>query len=341
MCSLDTSSKTSSNQPTEVPLPTIPQSNAPELDVGDFELFHHFCYFTSPSFSHVKAAQHFWSVSVPQLSFKHPFLLHAILTLAALHLGHMKFQSPRESPRDLQAKADSHWEMALKLASPLLPRVDETNSAALYLFATLTCLHTFAFGPRPGGFLLFNLDGPSEWLTFFRGIRSIEEACGLSTTQDGELRLLFSLSRMDLKGASADDLEASLQEALEELNLIITENIGEGSREYPILLEAFQLLRGCYVSVFNQPAQASAHTIFSWLHHVSDDYLNLVQKKDPVALAIFAYFVVLIKRMEGAWMVKGWPNHLISGIHACMPAAKHFWLRWPMIRIGWLPNKAD
>ena len=249
----------------------------------------------------------------------------------------MKFQSPRESPKDLQAKAESHWEVALKLASPLLSRVDETNSAALYLFATLTCVHTFAFGPRPGELLLFNVDGPSEWLTFFRGIRSIEEACGLSTARDGELRLLFSLSRTDLKGASADDLEAALQEALEDVNLVITENIDEGTQEYLILVEAFQLLRGCYVSVFNQLAQASAHTIFSWLHHVSDDYLSLVQKKHPVALVIFAYFVVLIKRMEAAWMIKGWPNHLISGIHACMPATKRFWLRWPMARIGWLP----
>ncbi|RGP64950.1 c6 zinc finger [Fusarium sporotrichioides] len=240
-------------------------------------------------------------------------------------------------PADLLNKANVHWEEALRLASPLLSRITESNCVALYLFATITCLHTFALGPCPGELLIFNQNGPSHWLIFFRGLRSIEQACDLASAQNEELHPIFPLSDLELSKDPVKALDPSVQDALEALASFIDVNVTKDDDRCESMVEALTLLRSCYTVVYNEPAQVSAYTVFSWLHRVSDQYLKLVQATDAVALILFSYFVVLIKRLECAWMVKDWPAHLMSEIYARMPVAKRFWLTWPMEQVGWLP----
>ncbi|KAH7119419.1 C6 zinc finger protein [Dactylonectria estremocensis] len=337
VCSLGTNQSTASSPASTACVAASVRCCATSLDVGDFELFHHFCHVTSKSFSNEQATQYFWSVTVPRLSFRHQFLLHAVITLGALHLRHMKYQLERDMPAGLLDKANVHWEEALRLASPLLSRVTESNCAALYLFATITCLHTFALGPCPGELLIFNQNGPSHWLTLFRGLRSIEQACDFASVQNEELHPIFPLSGLELNKVPVKALDPSVQEALEALASFIDINVTKDDERSESLVEALTLLRRCYTVVHDEPAQVSAYTVFSWLHRVSDHYLKLVQATDPVALLLFSYFVVLIKRLECAWMVKDWPTHLMSEIYACMPLAKRFWLSWPMEQVGWLP----
>ncbi|KAM0420116.1 hypothetical protein ACHAPD_003685 [Fusarium lateritium] len=249
----------------------------------------------------------------------------------------MNYQLERDMPAGLLDKANVHWEEALRLASPLLSHVTESNCGALYLFATITCLHTFALGPCPGEMLIFNQNGPSSWLTLFRGLRSIEQACDFARVQNEELRPICPLSGLELNKDPVKALDPSVQEALEGLASFMDINVTKDDERCESLVEALTLLRRCYTMVHDKPAQASAYTIFSWLHHVSDHYLELVQDTDPVALLVFSYFVVLIKGLECAWMVNDWPTHLMSGIYACMPLSKRFWLSWPMEQVGWLP----
>ncbi|KAJ4047684.1 hypothetical protein NW760_007652 [Fusarium oxysporum] len=211
----------------------------------------------------------------------------------------------------LLGKANVHWEEALRLASPLLSRVTESNCAALYVFTIITCLHTLALGPRPGEVLLFNQNGPSHWLTLFRELRSIEQACDFASVQNEELHALFPLSDPELDKAPAKALDPSVQEALDAFASFVDMNVTKDDERFESLVEALTLL-----------------------HH----YLKLVQATDPVALLLFAYFVVLIKRLECAWLVRDWPTHLVSEIYACMPLAKRFWLSWPMDQVGWLPT---
>ncbi|KAM5510017.1 retinol dehydrogenase 12 [Fusarium oxysporum f. sp. phaseoli] len=310
---------------------------ATSLDLGDFELFHNFCHVTSKSFGKDQATQDFWSVTVPRLSFRHQFLLHAVITLGALHLRHMRCQTETDMAAGLLGKANVHWEEALRLASPLLSRVTESNCAALYVFTIITCLHTLSLGPRPGEVLLFNQNGPSHWLTLFRGLRSIEQACDFASVQNEELHALFPLSSPDLNKAPVKALDPSVQEALDALASFVDMNVPKDDERCESLVEALTLLRRCYTVLHNEPGRVLAYTVFSWIHHVSDHYLKLVQATDPVALLLFSYFVVLIKRLECAWLVRDWPTHLVSEIYACMPLAKRFWLSWPMDQVGWLP----
>ncbi|KAH6953582.1 C6 zinc finger protein [Fusarium avenaceum] len=337
VCSLDTDQSTTSSPYTTACVAASIGSCTTGLDVGDFELFHHFCFVTSKSFSNEQAAQDFWSVTVPRLSFRHQYLLHAVITLGALHLRHTKPQLEKDMPASLLDKANVHWDEALRLASPLLSQVTESNCVALYLFATITCLHTFALGPSPGEVLIFNQNGPSHWLTLFRGLRSIEQACDFASVHNEELRPIFPFSDLESNKGPVKALDPSVREALEALVSFVDIHITKNDERRESLVEALTLLRRCYTMVHDEPAQVAAYTVFSWLHRVSDCYLKLVQATDPVALLLFSYFVVLLKQLGCAWMVKDWPTHLMSEIYACMPLAKRFWLSWPMDQVGWLP----
>lgn len=303
----------------------------------DYALFHHFCFVTAPSFGAARPVQDFWSLTVPRLAFKHPFLLHAIISLGALHQAHMQALRARDEPSELTERAAAHWAAALRLASPLLLHVDKSNCAALYLFTTLTCVHAFALGPRPGDMLILNRNGPADWLALFRGLRSIEQACRPAAEDDEELRSIYSLSLVDLSAATRE-LDPPMHEVFSALEDVIRLDAAADRERQEVLLEAYGLLRACYAVVYAQPSRSLAYLVFSWLHRASSQYVELAQVKDCAALVLFSYFVVLLKRLEGAWMLAGWPAHLISEIYECIPPGKRSWIRWPMDRVGWLPQ---
>ncbi|KAI6753865.1 hypothetical protein HG530_013041 [Fusarium avenaceum] len=139
-------------------------------------------------------------------------------------------------------KANVHWDEALRLASPLLSQVTESNCVALYLFATITCLHTFALGPSPGELLIFNQNGPSHWLTLFRGLRSIEQACDFASVHNEELRPIFPFSDLELNKGPVKALDPAVREALEALVFFVDIHITKNDERRESLVEALALL---------------------------------------------------------------------------------------------------
>ncbi|KAK6206389.1 hypothetical protein QIS74_13560 [Colletotrichum tabaci] len=335
----------SSEHPDATPTSSLPvEVRHASLEVQDFQLFHHFCSFTAPSFTPDKEKQAFWNMTVPQLSFKHPFLLHAILAIAGLHLDHIEKQRLCPRPLWYGAQATRHWEAALRLATPRLLEMNSDSYAAHYLFATITCLHTIAVGPQEGKFLLFNDNAaPSDWIVFFRGMRSIQDTRDLLDREDDEWALAFILSEVDLEAVDTDGALPFASEGLEELQGFLEEYVISQDPGRQSYLEAFRLLKSCYSLVFSERDRSfrgSAHVIFAWLYQVSDQYLKLLEEREPRALIIFAYFVVLVKQMESGWMWTRWPGHLISGVWQSLPPRWKIKIRWPMVRVGWLPSSS-
>lgn len=55
--------------------------------------------------------------------------------------------------------------------------------------------------------------------------------------------------------------------------------------------------------------------IFGWLYMPPDDFVVDLQHHNTVALVIFAFYTVLLKRISSVWFIKGWPEHIMAGIH--------------------------
>ncbi|KAF7549473.1 hypothetical protein G7Z17_g6358 [Cylindrodendrum hubeiense] len=56
-----------------------------ELKSKDFELMHHFCTVTADAMSVQREMRHVWRVVIPKEGYRHSFVMHGILAIAATH----------------------------------------------------------------------------------------------------------------------------------------------------------------------------------------------------------------------------------------------------------------
>ncbi|KAK2777614.1 retinol dehydrogenase 12 [Colletotrichum kahawae] len=351
-CSLNTSPSPASTPENTVQAKfsePLPDSQAMErrdgssfsLDVQDLQLFHHFCSVTSTTFGPTPFVQQFWSITVAQMSFSHPFLLRAILAIGGLHMNHLR-QNNSETSGWYKTKATAHWQAAVRLATPRLAAIDAESCDPLFIFAMLSCLQTFALGPRSGNFLLFTDDGEMEWPIFFRGLRTVAEASVLfgMTEPARPLVFMYGIAKLDLETLPRDEPVTSWGTALRNLRQMMMNEVS-GEEERAVYQDALHRLRAGFAAVFGDKDMvegANSQVVFAWLYRVSEDFVGRLQARENLALVFFAYFAVLIKQIDGVWMIKGWPDHLIAGIYYALVPATRLWIRWPMERIGWFPS---
>lgn len=304
------------------------------MDLEDTIVFHHYCTFTCSTFGRSKDIQDFWRCAVVEVGFDYPFLLHAILSVSALHMEHLKENT------EYLPKANEHWDIALRSATSLLSNINEHNCHALYVFAMLSCFQTLARGPKPGNFLLFGNGDNAEWLIFFRGLRSISQVVAGASVHKGAAAIIWNTALQNFEEFSSESDPALESEPIADPRQLLAGHMA-GDPDWPTYITTLNQLSICFSTVFDgSQAHGTTHAkdVFAWMHNISDHFILRLQQHQPAALTLFAYFVVLIKQMERGWMMHGWSSHLLSGIYDAMEPSRTLWLRWPMENIGWLPS---
>lgn len=314
--------------------PAPPARPGSVSNVSDLELLHNWSTSTAYTISNVPDMHDFYRINVPQMGFSYPFVLHAIMALSARHLAHF-----RENKRiSYTTKADYHWDVALRTATTLLTTVNDDNAPALYIFAVLSCFYTFGKGPKPRDFLVFSDHGPAEWLALFRGVRAIMDTTS-NKLKSGPLSTLFSTAMTRIRTFWDHDL-ADEHPRVAELRQVTLE-VAADSPNLPTYIAAIDDVSRCFACTFLADGSAItgySQTIFVWLYRVSDDFVLCLQQKQPLALTIFAYFVVLVNELGNVWWLKGWVYHLLAGIYDAMDEGSRPWIRWPIEKLGWIPD---
>lgn len=188
-----------------LPLPARTDDAPSDLHLADLRLLHHFL---TTCYPHLPAGNEaIWTSAVPVLAASRPYLMHALLGLAATHLGLLRVYNPREadcevvdlagsSPEKENEKAMTHRAHALEglhlaLAAAEGWSRDEVDSMLAAAYA-LTFQATFM------------ADGLVDFVTMVRG-------CALITRQIGAMGRgsRFGLEPM----AHVDVLEDTLRDA--------------------------------------------------------------------------------------------------------------------------------
>ncbi len=83
----------------------------------------------------------------------------------------------------------------------------------------------------------------------------------------------------------------------------------------PVYLAAIETLRRSF-AFYNRPGPPGYETgdIFIWIFEVTEDFLNLLRQQTQESLTIFAYFCVILKRLDLHWWMQGWSTHLLARI---------------------------
>ncbi|CAL3970426.1 unnamed protein product [Diplocarpon coronariae] len=305
-----------------------------ELNMVDLELLHHFSVATAFTLHRDPAVRRVWSITVPQLGFKHDFVMHGILALAALHMAHCR----PERKAICAAQALSHHKSGLAKATPALRAFDEENGSAMYLFSALTCLFAYTTLKDTDDAVLEGESGVAQWIVLSR------QSYSLYTMANGKLRAgplgpLFSSG--DRRGQRWREYllhdNFSGAQGLRDLSALLAQRYPD-----PHIQQAYDDAINGLISIFNflysvPPAMRESSDIFRWPFEVTDGYLDLLQQPTQEALVILAYFAVLPEKIESKWWLEGFGRHLFSKIYLLIDDEHLSWIQWPLQEIGWTP----
>ncbi|KAL2212369.1 hypothetical protein CC79DRAFT_1364649 [Sarocladium strictum] len=154
-----------------------PVSSYP-CDIEDLALLHHWTWHTSLSIYRESGPSNTWQYVIPTVGFEHPFVLHAILSLAALHIVRAWGTEASSSA----VNAAEHHSKPLRGFQQSMTNITATNSEALVACAILNVLYVFGLGAHVDQ---DGKDGPPrtkkedlilgvEWIPMVRGIEQLE-----------------------------------------------------------------------------------------------------------------------------------------------------------------------
>ncbi|KKY20973.1 putative c6 transcription [Diplodia seriata] len=339
------------------------------MNMVDLELLHNFVTSTAYTVSQNADLRTLWRVEVPRLAFQHDFVMRAILAVSAAHMAHWK---PDRADFYL-ARAVAHHKIGLRGPTSILPHVTEDNCSALYIFSALTAILSLAMPRRPEDILFVSGDGDdgghvAEWLFLLRGIASIvfSSSDWLLNGSIGPMlhrvkvpafdpAVLRAAGAANPDGFKAEPLPTSTparppeHDQLLELRRFLERDLAlrnssssaddHDSEMGAVVCAALDELMRSYTYIFNLgPGDCHLRSIFSWPCAVSNDYLAALTAHAPHALLVFAYYSVLLHRLDSFWWIKGWGTHLIERIYHLIAPIYRQWVRWPIEEIGWVPR---
>ncbi|OAA45834.1 C6 zinc finger protein [Beauveria brongniartii RCEF 3172] len=346
------SSSSSSNQlqtqPSQpAPLHTQPKLQLAELGVDDLELLHHYHTVTAPTLGDARL----WRDAVPRLGREHPCIFHIMLSLSAYHVVRLRPATTTTNAADCRRRrlAEHHYEAAVRLAVPMLPRLDVGNCQALYIVTVLICFTAFARGPSSEGDLLLVAQQPGlvPWMSLLRGVRFVLKTVGSSTVFSGFLTPVPETTpdeascrggggggggggacRSGCGGFSArrewnwretlgriQDLAAKRKTCSDADADATTAKMYEG---------AIESLTRCFETTFGEEKEDAAvpkkcthgqvHVVMAWAYTLDPDFVAKLAERDHVSLVLLGHFAILVQTLGRYWFIAGWGEHILRQV---------------------------
>ena len=302
------------------------------FDMFDLELLHHFAVNLALDIAETPPGIAFFRHKIPSIAFAHLYVLHAALAVSALHLAR---KDPSRKVQCLE-KAEYHHSVTLTPMVEAMSHSPDSIGTPLWICSVLLCLYYLAKGPQPGQFLVFSDSGErTEWMWLARGTHSIVHQYGIDPRNVWD----------DLPAEAVDDSGDVLQQSVRVQPIAFQEPIDRLRRFwYALALEdsslykyrsAIDTLEECFVSALEVDGGADgcavvhSRVVFRWIFHADDKFASSLQERRPLALIIFAHWMVLFSLLGQKWYLEGWTPTIMEGIIRHMPVQHRQWLNWP------------
>ncbi|KAL4795207.1 hypothetical protein BDV19DRAFT_389340 [Aspergillus venezuelensis] len=320
-----------------------------QFNATDLALFHHFM--TCPDLG---AGQKEWQTQMTRWGFQHHYFLRLLLAFSGFHLARDPTQVQQIVGHDVDyaAEAEKHYEIAVGEAASVVPQITGCNGQVIYTGAVFIFTCSLARGPSPGEYLGFRDDGGGAGcLALFMGVRSILEICSnvlsldVSTShsyQFGDKNQHPYSTALELPIPPPNPLQpqpgTTAADYLEQLRLLIDSTYPSDQSthlDYTRLLHNLQQIYALAHPPPESPAERIGNFphIFGWLYMLPDSVLQDLQCRGQLALTMFAYFTVLLKDMDVAWFIRGWPEHIIDGCWRHLDEFHRQFIVWPMQKV--------
>ena len=267
---------------------------------------------------------------MPHLGLGHPYLMHGILALSALHMATL--QPDRRA--EFTAKAALHEQHALPVFRTAVSNLSKENSHAIFAFSALVVHYAQAIATKPSG---SETSDPSTadilpaWFSLERGTKSLllkirpwlEDGPFSSLFQDRGLPLDCTLN-------PDDGYFTVILPLLSPSTTVVTKD----EEELLICRAALQELRKEAALPYSPYHTLGAKVIpLIWPIAVSEKYINLVHSGYPKALIVLAYFCVLLHQAESSWHLQNQAEQILEAITQRLEKSWIPWLEWPRQRV--------
>lgn len=193
---------------------------------------------------------------------------------------------------------------------------------------------------RQDGSLLLGESGCPEWMSLLRGTKSLLVLMG-ERVHTGPLSRLFVHGQKrwlamhpEIKPGYQDN--PSDDSPFFKLQKWLEESV-ENRETLKVYLSAVSELRATF-RLLEGGWQLDATDVFVWVWQVADEFLSFLEAPTQEAVAIFAHFCVLLKKLDNQWWLKGWGDHLMSRAYHMLDSQHKLWIQWPIEQIGWVAS---
>ncbi|CAN8098666.1 unnamed protein product [Discula destructiva] len=305
----------------------------PVSRLTELRLMHQYTHFTHKTLSvATPEIQDSWGVSVPSMAFAgNQQLMDAILAISALHIR-------SSNPNDKDIIRASHAYMASCLTAytaNLATGITADNAASMFLTASLIALQSTAsrlFTKDEGHFALGTFPGmhgagfgghyqpPLAWFHSFQGVKTIV-AASWSWLKESEviLSIIDAQPVLNLNFTRATEgffghLLRDMHDEVASLYPCATSSTGESPPGEPDLATSTRQAYQHAVATLNWAYTKPGKAALAFPATVSKRFVELVEERQPRALAILASFFALLKVLDHVWWLQGMARREVLGI---------------------------
>jgi hypothetical protein len=305
----------------------------------DLEILHWWTTRSVESFVDFESCIRLFRVQVVELAFTHPFLMHEILAISALHLSKVY---PHRATVYHHASS-THLATALSLFQPEIANLSVSNCEACFAFSVFVFTHAWASqDPMKPSTLFFapakpvvedNLDmvNAPQWVKLHRGSITVITKI-FPSLKEGLMEPLF---------APWKTLDPSAPFPLlpvedEQLNALATawtsaSSLSQGQKD---TLDATLIsTRRIFSMLAYNPTISRMSAVMSWFSALQDDFVKMLEDKIPEALLIVVFYCVALKRSEHMWWVYEKAENLLRTVLDVLGSGWERWTAWPILQV--------
>ncbi|KAJ5804361.1 uncharacterized protein N7518_000664 [Penicillium psychrosexuale] len=297
------------------------------LNLNDLELMMQWCNTTFRTLSRNERTDPIWRYIVPEEALLHPFLMHGVLALSSLHLARTGMELTRRA--SYLNRAVAHQNQALALFRELLGDVKESNAKAMFAFAGIVVIYTFAFPHTPDVQDPCScVDDLYQVLVLARGVQQVIYAPRDFTSFLEDSSFGPILQAEETQGPIPEDTTAMLKQ-LREAN----EVCGARDKNHDVqvyegsIANLEEMLSWCYSGM-------RASTIAGrWVIRLHPRFMELLRERDPFALVMLAHYGVLLQYLKHRWCFDEWCVRVSKAVWAILDDQWRPLIQWAMKEI--------
>ncbi|KAF5543312.1 C6 zinc finger domain-containing protein [Fusarium mexicanum] len=281
-----------------------------------------------------------WKTAIPQQGYSHPYVMHGIMAISALHKAYLLYNKGDE----YLTLAAYHYTRGQADFRKALLAVTDNNCKPVFCFSLILIVYmcSVPVTRAPGHVIENPIQATLELFLVCRGLRETTKS-----HYDRALKSdLFPLVRSSWLTGDEDPLKIptpSLQtsplpadtfKAIDTLKDFLQSHMDMA--HIAEAEDALSCLRVTAVNVAMAGINVELGNVVLWPHHFSDAFMADMKHLRPYALLILAYFTPILAVVDrNFWFLHGWSKYLLADIEERLSDLPEFArnLEWPKAHV--------